>query len=166
MNTLNKTAQAAKVTRAPILVRTGRALRYALFRTIHLTAWIAYFGWLLVPPVLWFSASPAHSHTATYWMAAIYLIAAGLMTWSGYIARAGFKVWQRDGDTWAGWWACGFSLPILIAPTLPLMGLIALLHNQTPTGGDGGQSARERDPTGWDPSYSYYSGNVSYVDRD
>lgn len=127
MNTINKTAQAATGTHAPIHVRVGRAVRSALFHTVHLTAWIAYFAWLLVPPVMWFSASPAHSHTATYWMAAIYLIAAGLMTWSGYIARVGFKVWQRDGDTWAGWWACGFSLPVFLAPTLPLLGLIGLI---------------------------------------
>ena len=160
MNTLNKTAQAAKVTHASILVRTGRALRYALFRTIHLTAWIAYFGWLLVPPVLWFSASPAHSHTATYWVGGIYIIAAGLMTWSGYIAHKGFQRWNATGEAWAGWYAVGFSLPVFLAPTLPLLGLIGLI-SMGPRSDDGESASdpRSRDYT-VGSTYAGLIGNV------
>ena len=162
MNPPNKTAQAAKALHAPIHVRIGRVLRSALFNTVRIAAWVAYFFWLLVPPVMWFSASPAHSHTATYWVGGIYLIVVGLMTWSGYWARKGFQYWNARGEAWAGWGGLVFSLPVLFAPALPFVLLAAV-----PSMGNGsGQSARERDPTGWDPSYSFYSGNVSYTGRD
>jgi hypothetical protein len=137
MNTLNKTGQAAKVTHASILVRTGRALRTALFYTVHMTAWVAYFAWLLVPPIVWFSANPAHSRTATYWVGAIYLADVGLMTWSGYITHVGFRRWSTRGEVWAGWYAVGFAILILLAPLLPLLGLFALIGRAPPPTYDG-----------------------------
>jgi hypothetical protein len=124
--TMNKTAQAAKSTHASIPVRIGRALRTALFHTVHITAWVAYFAWLLVPPIMWFSATPAHSHTATYWMGGIYLIAVGLMTFAGFFARAGFLLWKTKDDLWAGWAGVGFSLPVIFAPVIPLALLAAV----------------------------------------
>jgi len=162
-NTLNKTAvQAAHHPVRAGIHTIGRALRTALFHTVRIGAWIAYFGWLLVPPVLWLSASPAHSHTATYWVGGIYLISVIAMTWSGYYARKLFRLWMTRNDTVAGWLGVLAALPVLFAPVLPLL-LLAVASN---LGDGGGETAEERDPLIWDPAYSAYSGNVYHIHRD
>lgn len=157
-NTLHKTVgQAASHPVRAGITTIGRALRTALFHTVHIAAWVAYFGWLLVPPILWFSASPAHSHTATYWVGGIYLIAAIAMTWSGYYARKLFRLWMTRDDTVAGWLGVLAALPVLFAPALPFL-LLMLLLNMNETDGDEGVD-RRRNPI-LSPRYAGLAGNL------
>lgn len=160
MNTpIKQAAQAVKASRTSYLTRIGRSLRSGLFHAVHITAWVAYFAWLLVPPIVWFSASPAHSHAATYWVGGIYLIAAGLMTWTGYIANRGFQRWNATGEAWAGWAAVAFALPVLFAPTLPFILLAAVPSMGNRGEGESARERRSRDYT-FDPAYTGLTGNV------